>query len=249
MPVTLARLELAYREAMEAWRRSLDDKETRSETGGAGAAAEKTCVRRTTQSGQAALLRTVIHAAKEVYTFKAGHLARRRHAEAAEAERIRAAEAAEAERVREEIAGELESLHHTDLEETREIVLDTSWETEARDPEELAEAINALPGEEYRKLWERCRYEPMRLPFRRTTPWRVRPTKSAEETSDPPDTDAGIPDSLPSGDEAAGGATCAAARHPQAGSREAGARCPPGSTRLARLGRKVAIPRIVGMIP
>ncbi len=129
---------------------------------------------------------------------------------------------------REEIAGELESLHHTDLEETREIVLDTSWETEARDPEELAEAINALPGEEYRKLWERCRHEPMRLPFRRTTPWRVRPTKSRDEASDSPDTDAGIPDSLPSGDEAAGGATCAAARHPQAGSREAGTPVPAG---------------------
>ena len=32
VPVTLARLELAYREAMEAWRRSLGDKETTSET-------------------------------------------------------------------------------------------------------------------------------------------------------------------------------------------------------------------------
>ncbi len=92
----------------------------------------------------------------------------------------------------------------------------------------MAEAINALPGEEYRKLWERCRYEPMRLPFRRTTPWRVRPTKSRNEASDPPDTDAGIPDSLPSGDEAAGETDCAAARDPQAGSREAGAPVPAG---------------------
>ena len=245
VPVTLARLELAYREAMEAWRRSLDDKETRSETGGEGAAAEKTCVRRTTQSGQAALLRTVIHAAKEVYTFKAEHLARRRAAEAAEAERVRAAEDAEAERVREEIAGELESLHHTDLKETREIVLETSWETEAREPEELAEAINALPGEEYPKLREHCRCASgIELPFRRTTPWRVRPTESGDETSDPPGPDADLPDSLGSGDEAAGGTTCAATRHPQAGALE-----PAGFNEAGTAPAESGYTEIAGMIP
>ena len=99
----------------------------------------------------------MIHSAKEVYTFKAGHLARRRGAAAAEAQRVRAAEAAEAKRVREEIAGELESLDSSDFEDLHDILTETSSETEPRDSEELAEAINALPGEEYPKLREHCR--------------------------------------------------------------------------------------------
>ena len=68
VPVTLARLELAYRDAMEAWQRSLANKEVTVEAaGGDGSAAAKTSVRRTTQSGQAALLGKVIQAAKEIY--------------------------------------------------------------------------------------------------------------------------------------------------------------------------------------
>ena len=87
--VTLARLELAYREATEAWRRSLADKEMTTETpGDDGGASPRTCVRRATQSGQAAMLGKVIHAAKEVYTFKQNHLHARRQAEAAESNRV-----------------------------------------------------------------------------------------------------------------------------------------------------------------
>ena len=71
VPVTLAQLELAYREAMEAWRRSLADKEVTTETpGDDGRATPRTAVRKATQAGQATMLGKVIHAAKEIYTFQ-----------------------------------------------------------------------------------------------------------------------------------------------------------------------------------
>ena len=71
----MARLESVYREAMEAWRRSLADKQVTVETlGSDGAAKAKGSLRKTTQSGQAALLGKAIHAAKDISKFQAQHL-------------------------------------------------------------------------------------------------------------------------------------------------------------------------------
>ena len=47
----------------------------------------------------------------------------------------------------------------------------TSGHAEVRDPEELAEAINRLPAEQYRKLRSMLRSDyNLRLPFRRAIP-------------------------------------------------------------------------------
>ncbi len=164
MPVTLARLEMAYREAMEAWRRSLADKEMTTETpGDDGSATPRTAVRKATQSGQAAMLGRVIHAAKEIYAFKQKHL----HA-------LREAEAAESNRVCRELAEELQELRRLDKSEfveTKFILDQTSGSAEYRDSEELAAAINGLPAEQYGKLRFMLRNEyNLRLPFRRTIP-------------------------------------------------------------------------------
>ena len=71
----MARLESVYREAMEAWRRSLADKQVTVETlGNDGAAKPKATLRKTTQSGQAALLGKAIQAARENSKFNAKHL-------------------------------------------------------------------------------------------------------------------------------------------------------------------------------
>ena len=73
--VAMARLESVYREAMEAWRRSLADKQVTVETLGSDDAAKpKSTLRKTTQSGQAALLGKAIHAAEEISKFNAKHL-------------------------------------------------------------------------------------------------------------------------------------------------------------------------------
>jgi hypothetical protein len=161
VPVTLARLELAYREATEAWHRSLADKEMTTETpGDDGGASPRTCVRRATQSGQAAMLGKVIHAAKEVYTFKQNHLHARRQAEAAESNRVCR-----------ELAEELRSLDDSEIGETIFILEETSGPAEARDPDELAEAISRLPAEVYRTLramlWNDYNLD---APFRRAIP-------------------------------------------------------------------------------
>ena len=67
--------ESLYREAMEAWRRSLADKLTSVETlGSNGEAKPKSTLRKTTQSGQAALLGKAIQAAKEISRFQSRHL-------------------------------------------------------------------------------------------------------------------------------------------------------------------------------
>jgi hypothetical protein len=157
-PVTLARLELAYREAMDAWQRSLADKETTTESpGDGGGAMPRTCLRRATQSGQSAMLGKVIHAAKEVYAFKEKHL-----------NALRQAETAQSNRLCRELAEELRSLDKSDFVDTRFLLDETSRPAEARDPDELAEAINRLPAEEYRKLRSMLRNDyNLCVPFRR----------------------------------------------------------------------------------
>jgi transcriptional regulator with XRE-family HTH domain len=77
--VTVARLESAYREAMDAWRRSLADKQVRLEevapaAGDQGEAKTKTSIRTESQSGQAALLGKAVQAAMAICEFKGKHL-------------------------------------------------------------------------------------------------------------------------------------------------------------------------------
>ncbi len=77
--VAVARLESAYREAMEAWRRSLADKQVRLEevtpaAGDPGEAKTKTSIRTESQSGQAALLGKAVQAAMAICEFKGKHL-------------------------------------------------------------------------------------------------------------------------------------------------------------------------------
>lgn len=160
-PVTLARLELAYREAMEAWRRSLADKEVTIETpGDDGSATPRTSLRRATQSGQAAMLGKVIHAAKEIHAFRLRHL-----------DTLRQAEAAESNRLCRELAEELRSLAKPKYVVTKVILQETSGDAKARDPSELAEAINRLPAAEYRELRDMLRDDyNLRVPFRRLIP-------------------------------------------------------------------------------
>ncbi len=161
VPITLARLELAYREATEAWRRSLADKEVTTETpGDDGSARPRISVRRATQSGQAAMLGKVIHAAKEIYAFKQKHLYA-----------LRQAEAAESNRVCRELAEELRNVDKSEFGETQFLLDITSRHVDARDSEELAAVINRLPFDEYRKLRSilRSKYH-ARLPYRRAVP-------------------------------------------------------------------------------
>jgi hypothetical protein len=166
VPVTLARLELAYREAMEAWRRSLADKEVTTETpGDDGSATPRTSLRRATQSGQAAMLGKVIHAAKEIHAFRQNHPPARRQAEAAESDRVCR-----------ELAEELRDLKPLQFVDTKLNLEDTSGDAQTRDPDELAEAINRLPAEQYQKLRSMLRHDyHLDLPFRRTIPCPAEP--------------------------------------------------------------------------
>lgn len=72
--VTLARLESAYREAMQAWRRSQADKQIRivadAETNGGDGDPKASSIRTETRSGQAALLGKAIHAALAICKLK-----------------------------------------------------------------------------------------------------------------------------------------------------------------------------------
>ena len=54
--------------------------------------------------------------------------------------------------LRQEWAEELRSLNDSEIDETIFILEETSGPAEARDPDELAEAISRLPAEVYRKL-------------------------------------------------------------------------------------------------
>ena len=176
VPVTLARLELAYREAMEAWRRSLADKEVTTETPGDddNAATPRTAVRRATQAGQAAMLGKVIHAAKEIHAFRQKHL-----------DALREAEAVESDRVCRELAEELRSLATSKFAKTQSILQKTSGPAEARNPDELAEAISRLPGEEYHKLRYILRNDYLlHVPFRRAIPRPADPV-AVEAAADP----------------------------------------------------------------
>ncbi len=169
VPLTLARLELAYREAMEAWRRSLADKEVTTETPGDDGATPRTSVRKATQSGQAALLGKVIHAAKEIHAFRQKYLYS-----------LRQAAAAESDRVCRELAEELRSLDKPEYDDTEFVLEETSGPAEARDPDELAEVINRLPPEQYLKLRSMLRNDyDLRVPFRRAIPCPTIPRPAA----------------------------------------------------------------------
>ena len=90
------------------------------------------------------MLGKVIHATKEIHAFRQRHL----HA-------LREAKAAGRNRVCRELAEELRKLRRLDKPEyveTKFILENTSGSAEYRDSEELAEAINRLPAEQYRKL-------------------------------------------------------------------------------------------------
>ena len=71
-----ARLEAVYREAMQAWRRSLADKQVTLESPGDDDTQPKRTRRTTTQSGQAALLGKAMQAAKEISKVRAQRLSR-----------------------------------------------------------------------------------------------------------------------------------------------------------------------------
>ena len=71
-----ARLEAVYREAMQAWRRSLADKQVTVESPSDDDAQPKRSRRTTTQSGQAALLGKAMQAAKEISKVQTQRLSR-----------------------------------------------------------------------------------------------------------------------------------------------------------------------------
>ena len=79
--ILTARLEAVYREAMQAWRRSLADKQVTLESPGDDDDAQPKRTRRTTtQSGQAALLGKAMQAAKEISKVQASSSVRRARA-------------------------------------------------------------------------------------------------------------------------------------------------------------------------
>ena len=89
-PMALARLESVYAEAMQAWRRSLADKQvTVPRAGDDGQEKAKSSLRKVTQSGQAALLGKAIQAATEIARFQAKHLDAVQRANAAGGDRAR----------------------------------------------------------------------------------------------------------------------------------------------------------------
>ncbi len=141
--VAMTRLESVYREAMEAWRRSLADQQATVETlGSDGAAKPKGTLRKTTQSGQAALLGKAIHAAAEISKFNAKHLDATRQIQATERCRARQALIDDLRGLPEEVFREIEEL------------LRQGGSAPRRSPNELAGALNSLTTEEYRKLAE-----------------------------------------------------------------------------------------------
>jgi hypothetical protein len=158
-PMTLARLESVYGEAMQAWRLSLADKQTSTEMAGDGDE-PKTLCRKETRSGQAALLGKAIQAAKEICLFHGKHADALRQAEAvvqqAEAEARKAADAQRYNLHRdlaEELAGLTERNFRVVAGFTTDMLSDIG---EARAPgfelDELASELCDLPLEEYRAL-------------------------------------------------------------------------------------------------
>ncbi len=140
--VAMARLESVYREAMEAWRRSLADKQTSVETlGSDGEAKPKSTLRKTTQSGQAAFLGKAIQAAKEIFKFQSQHLDA--VCESQETARCRA---------RQELVDELRGLPKEVFREIKELVRQGGGGAPRRSPNELAAVLSSLTAEEYSKL-------------------------------------------------------------------------------------------------
>ncbi len=150
--VATARLESIYREAMEAWRRSLADQQLTVETvSGDVAARAKSLVRKTTQSGRAALLGKAIQAAGEIRKLNEKHL-----------EAARQTEATQRGRARQDLVDELRGLPHEVFREIEELILQGGRELR-RSPNELAEVLSSLTTEEYGRLkallWAECSRE------------------------------------------------------------------------------------------
>lgn len=140
--VAMARLESVYREAMDAWRRSLDDKQMAVETlGGDGATKANGSLRKTTQAGQAALLGKAIQAAREISKFHAQHL-----------DAACKSQKTERSRVRQDLADELQGLSREAFREVKELVRQDGGAAAGRSTNELAEALRDLTAGEYRKL-------------------------------------------------------------------------------------------------
>ena len=140
--ITMARLESVYREAMEAWRRSLADKQVTVETvGDDGAAKAKSTLRKTTQSGQVALLGKAIHAASEISKFHAQHL-----------DAVCAAQESERCRARHELVEELRSLPKDEFREIKELLRLAGELAPRHSPEDLADILSELATAEYQEL-------------------------------------------------------------------------------------------------
>jgi hypothetical protein len=168
--IAMARLESVYREAMEAWRRSLADKQVTVETPGHdGTAKAKNSLRTTTQSGQAALLGKAIQAAREIYRFNARHL-----------EALSEAQAADRHSTRRGLAEELYALPKESFLDIKDLVREEDGPVPRHSPDELAEILSNLPAAEYRELrgmlW---------LEYGRVLPVR-RGTEAAVEVDDGP---------------------------------------------------------------
>ncbi len=158
--IATARLESVYREAMEAWRRSLDDKQMTVEAlGNDGAARAKTTLRKTTQTGQAALLGKAILAAGEIARFNAKHLNAMRQTRASD--RCHA---------RRDLADEIDCLPKETFLDLTDLLRETATPGQ-RSPDELAKILCDLPAAEYRKLRELLLRDYRRqVPPRRTEP-------------------------------------------------------------------------------
>ncbi len=140
--VAMARLVSVYREAMEAWRRSLADKQVTVETpGDDGGAKAKGSLRKTTQSGQAALLGKAIHAAKEICKFHAQHL-----------EAVQQTQETERSRARHELAEELRGLPKNQALLFKTLLRPAGDLAPRHSPEELASILSNMSTAEYQKL-------------------------------------------------------------------------------------------------
>jgi hypothetical protein len=175
--VAMARLESVYREAMEAWRLSLADKQVTVETPGEeGARKPKSSLRKTTQSGQAALLGKAIHAAGEISKFNVRHLDWARKAQAAQA--------AERASTRRGLADELRALSTKAFQELRDLVRQGGDPDPARSPRELAEMLRNMSAAEYRDFRATMWHEHLReLPLRRMDPRHVQGEVEADNGS------------------------------------------------------------------
>jgi hypothetical protein len=146
---TLARLEAAYREAMEAWRASRADKLTTFESDGDDDAKPKRSRRTVTQSGQAALLGKAIQAALEIDKFQERQLGAVRQA-GAEAQKIAQQTA------RQKLAEELCSYDKEAFLQILDIVHDQTslGGVPCRGPDELAAVLSQMSAAEYQALKE-----------------------------------------------------------------------------------------------